>query len=264
MPEWHETAPAVLQQVSPTEQDVQGGHRRRRQLAVGGLHRLRAHADEVAVERQGRADQRHRDPEPGRLDVGLRDVRLPGRRRRGAVALIQRGTCAFTLKLENAVKAGAVGVILFNEGDTAGRTQRAVPLGAPGLHDPGRAFELRRRRGALQRLQGRSEPDGQPRHQRRRRRRSSTRTWSPRPSAATRTTWCFWARTWTRSRQARASTTTDRARRSSSSSPSSWPSRARRRATRSASCGSAARRTAWSARSTTPPTCPTPTSRART
>jgi len=39
----------------------------------------------------------------------------------GNVSLIQRGTCAFTQKLQNAVTAGAVGVILFNEGDTAGR-----------------------------------------------------------------------------------------------------------------------------------------------
>jgi len=37
----------------------------------------------------------------------------------GAVALIQRGTCPFVQKLSAAQDAGAVGVILFNEGDTA-------------------------------------------------------------------------------------------------------------------------------------------------
>ena len=39
----------------------------------------------------------------------------------GAISLIQRGTCSFTAKLANALKAGAVGVVMFNEGDTAGR-----------------------------------------------------------------------------------------------------------------------------------------------
>ena len=39
---------------------------------------------------------------------------------RGAVALIRRGTCQFQTKVENAVTAGAVGVIIMNEG-TDGR-----------------------------------------------------------------------------------------------------------------------------------------------
>jgi len=40
----------------------------------------------------------------------------------GAISLIQRGTCPFVQKLEQALAAGAVGVILFNEGDSPGRT----------------------------------------------------------------------------------------------------------------------------------------------
>jgi Zn-dependent M28 family amino/carboxypeptidase len=40
---------------------------------------------------------------------------------RGAVALIRRGTCPFQTKVENAVAAGAVGVVIMNEG-TDGRT----------------------------------------------------------------------------------------------------------------------------------------------
>jgi len=40
---------------------------------------------------------------------------------RGAVALIRRGTCQFQTKVENAVAAGAVGVVIMNEG-TDGRT----------------------------------------------------------------------------------------------------------------------------------------------
>ena len=40
---------------------------------------------------------------------------------RGAVALIRRGTCPFQVKVENAVAAGAAGVVIMNEG-TKGRT----------------------------------------------------------------------------------------------------------------------------------------------
>jgi Zn-dependent M28 family amino/carboxypeptidase len=40
---------------------------------------------------------------------------------RGAIALIRRGTCTFQVKAENAVAAGAIGVVIMNEG-TAGRT----------------------------------------------------------------------------------------------------------------------------------------------
>jgi Zn-dependent M28 family amino/carboxypeptidase len=58
---------------------------------------------------------------------------------KGNIALIQRGTCAFTAKTSLALKAGAVGVILFNEGDTAGRRNalfRSGPadLGIPAVH----------------------------------------------------------------------------------------------------------------------------------
>jgi Zn-dependent M28 family amino/carboxypeptidase len=39
----------------------------------------------------------------------------------GNIALIQRGTCSFQQKAEHAAAAGAVGVILFNQGNTADR-----------------------------------------------------------------------------------------------------------------------------------------------
>jgi Zn-dependent M28 family amino/carboxypeptidase len=39
----------------------------------------------------------------------------------GNIALIQRGTCPFVQKLANAEEAGAAGVILFNEGNSATR-----------------------------------------------------------------------------------------------------------------------------------------------
>ena len=39
----------------------------------------------------------------------------------GNIALIQRGACAFGLKAENAANAGAIGVIIFNQGNTPDR-----------------------------------------------------------------------------------------------------------------------------------------------
>jgi hypothetical protein len=40
----------------------------------------------------------------------------------GRIALVQRGTCTFELKAQNAQAAGASGVIIFNEGNTAARS----------------------------------------------------------------------------------------------------------------------------------------------
>ncbi len=36
------------------------------------------------------------------------------------IALVQSGTCAFAVKVENAVAAGAEAVVVFNQGDAAG------------------------------------------------------------------------------------------------------------------------------------------------
>jgi Zn-dependent M28 family amino/carboxypeptidase len=49
----------------------------------------------------------------------------------GAVALIQRGTCTFRVKTDNAVAAGAVGVIVFNEGIPDRTGVLAGTLGEP-------------------------------------------------------------------------------------------------------------------------------------
>ena len=50
---------------------------------------------------------------------------------RGKIALVQRGTCTFEQKAENAAKAGAVGVIIFNEGQPGRRAVLTGTLGAP-------------------------------------------------------------------------------------------------------------------------------------
>jgi Zn-dependent M28 family amino/carboxypeptidase len=54
----------------------------------------------------------------------------------GSIALIQRGSCSFALKAQNAEDAGAVGVIIFNEGQP-GRTDAFLgTLGGPGVTIP--------------------------------------------------------------------------------------------------------------------------------
>jgi Zn-dependent M28 family amino/carboxypeptidase len=74
---------------------------------------------------------------------------------RGSVALVRRGTCPFQAKVENAVAAGAVGVVIMNEG-TQGRIEAfsgllmkpvAVPVvGIP--YERGRSLDMAFRTGA--------------------------------------------------------------------------------------------------------------------
>lgn len=63
----------------------------------------------------------------------------------GNIALVQRGTCDFSVKAHNAAEAGAVGVIIFNEGQE-GRTETLNPtLGdqfADDLPVIGTSFEI--------------------------------------------------------------------------------------------------------------------------
>ena len=63
----------------------------------------------------------------------------------GSIALIQRGTCTFAEKAQNAEAAGAAGVIIFNEGNTPDRTGLLFgTLGGPGIIIPvvGSTFAL--------------------------------------------------------------------------------------------------------------------------
>ncbi len=51
----------------------------------------------------------------------------------GAVALVQRGTCTFAVKAANAEAAGAVAVVIFNEGQVGRDGLLSPTLGEPGL-----------------------------------------------------------------------------------------------------------------------------------
>jgi Zn-dependent M28 family amino/carboxypeptidase len=55
---------------------------------------------------------------------------------RGAIALLQRGTCTFREKAGNAVAAGASGVVVVNEGNPGRRGLFAGTLGTPQLRIP--------------------------------------------------------------------------------------------------------------------------------
>ena len=120
MPTWEETAPPVLQQVSPNGKTYRPGR-----AADDGSTAV----DFIAFEHTPTKSVSGVEVVP----VGHTEVPADGNSTSGCVAadfttavkdhiaLIQRGTCGFTTKLQNALKAGAVGVILFNEGDSEAR-----------------------------------------------------------------------------------------------------------------------------------------------
>ena len=45
----------------------------------------------------------------------------------GNIALLQRGTCTFEIKAETAAAHGAVGIVIFNQGNTAGDDRQGIP-----------------------------------------------------------------------------------------------------------------------------------------
>jgi Zn-dependent M28 family amino/carboxypeptidase len=135
MPEWHEASPPVLQQVSPTSKSYRPG---------SAADDNSPSVDIIAFEHTPTKSLTNVKvvptndiviPSPGGTTSGCELSDFPAATR-GAVSLIQRGTCSFTQKLQNAVTAGAVGVILFNEGDTAGRRNALFRSADPGYTIP--------------------------------------------------------------------------------------------------------------------------------
>jgi Zn-dependent M28 family amino/carboxypeptidase len=135
MPQWDETAPPVLQQVSPTNKTyIPGSAADDNSPAVDFItfeHSPTKSLTNVKVVPTNDIVI----PSPGGTTSGCEMSDFPAATS-GAVSLIQRGTCAFTQKLQNAVTAGAVGVILFNEGDTAGRRNALFRSADPGYPLP--------------------------------------------------------------------------------------------------------------------------------
>jgi Zn-dependent M28 family amino/carboxypeptidase len=137
MPEWQETAPPVLQQLSPTAKTYTPG--------------TAADDDSPSVDYITFEFSPTKNV-PSAPVVPTNDIVIPSPAANsntsgceaadfpaatsGAISLIQRGTCPFVQKLANAQTAGAVGVILFNEGDSAGRTNAGFRSGPTDLAIP--------------------------------------------------------------------------------------------------------------------------------
>ena len=140
----------------------------------------------------------------------------------GTIALLQRGTCPFAVKVENAQAAGAIGAVVFNEGQPGRTDVVAGTLGEDTTATiPAIGIELRARQRARGAGRDRAHHDLDEDHaehveeRHRRPRGQAARTRPARSSCS--------APTWTPSPRAPASTTTAAARRRTSRSPSRWP-----------------------------------------
>jgi Zn-dependent M28 family amino/carboxypeptidase len=135
MPEWQENAAPVLQQLSPMNKTY---------VAGSAADDDSPSVDFIAFEHTPTTSLTNVKvvptndiviPSPGGTTSGCEMSDFPAATS-GAVSLIQRGTCAFTQKLQNAVTAGAVGVILFNEGDSPARRNALFRSADPGYPLP--------------------------------------------------------------------------------------------------------------------------------
>jgi Zn-dependent M28 family amino/carboxypeptidase len=137
MPEWQETAPPVFQQLTPAAKTYTPGTAADDNSAA---------VDYITFEFSPTANVPNApvvptndivapSPAANSNTSGCEAADFPAATS-GAVSLVQRGTCPFVQKLANAQAAGAVGVILFNEGDSAGRTNAGFRSGPTDLAIP--------------------------------------------------------------------------------------------------------------------------------
>ena len=137
-PTWEENAPPVMEQVTPTPKTyVPGGPADDDNPAVdfitfefsgsGDVTAPVVPTTDIVIPPGPTADSSSSGCEPADFPATTA----------GAISLIQRGTCPFVQKLDNAKAAGAVGVILFNEGQAApGRTNVIFRTATPYLGIP--------------------------------------------------------------------------------------------------------------------------------
>jgi Zn-dependent M28 family amino/carboxypeptidase len=137
MPEWRETAPPEFQQLSPTAKTyLPGTEADDDSSAVDYITFGFSPTKEVASAPVVPVnDNVVPSPAANSNTAGCEAADFPAATS-GAVSLIQRGTCPFVQKLANAQTAGAVGVILFNEGDSAGRMNAGFRFGPTDLAIP--------------------------------------------------------------------------------------------------------------------------------
>jgi Zn-dependent M28 family amino/carboxypeptidase len=137
MPEWRETAPPIFQQLTPAAKTYTSGTAADDNSAA---------VDYITFEYSPTAkvptapvvptnDIVIASPASDTSNSGCEASDFPAATR-GAISLIQRGTCPFVQKLANAQAAGAVGVILFNEGNNAARVNAGFRSGPTDLAIP--------------------------------------------------------------------------------------------------------------------------------
>jgi Zn-dependent M28 family amino/carboxypeptidase len=136
-PFWEETAPAVLNQVTPTPTTYRYGTAEDSGSAdvdfitaalsptVSLTGAKVVPTNDVTIPAAG----------PGSSTSGCEAEDYPAAVK-GNVALIQRGTCTFVEKIAAAQAAGATGVIIFNDGASADRQNPIAITGEPGLSIP--------------------------------------------------------------------------------------------------------------------------------
>lgn len=118
-PFFRELAPAALSQVTPTAKDYDT-----ETFEYSG-------SGDVTAKLQGVKGNTVPPPtEPGTTPAGCTAAEFTGFTP-GNIALIQRGTCDFGVKVDNAKAAGAAAVIIFNEGQEGRTGPIAGTLGAP-------------------------------------------------------------------------------------------------------------------------------------
>ena len=118
-PFFRELAPATVSQVSPTPKDY-----------TVDTFEYSGSGDVTAKVQAVRGITIPPPAEPGTTPAGCTAADFAGFTA-GNIALIQRGTCDFGLKASNAKAAGAVGVIIFNEGQEGRTGLPAGTLGEP-------------------------------------------------------------------------------------------------------------------------------------
>jgi Zn-dependent M28 family amino/carboxypeptidase len=134
LPIWNESQPPVLAQLTPTAKTyVPGTAEDDSDPSVDFI--TFEHSPTAAVTAAVVPTNDIVIPSPGGTNSGCEPADYPAAVD-GAIALIQRGTCSFVQKLQLARDAGAIGVILFNEGDTASRTAALFRAADPGYEIP--------------------------------------------------------------------------------------------------------------------------------
>jgi Zn-dependent M28 family amino/carboxypeptidase len=135
MPEWRENSPPVFQQVSPTAKTYKAGTAADDNSPAVDYITFQYSPSKEVASAPVVPTTNIQIPSTGGSTSGCAASDYPAATR-GAISLIQRGTCPFVPKLDLAEQAGAVGVILFNEGDTAGRMNALFRAGPPDLSIP--------------------------------------------------------------------------------------------------------------------------------